>query len=263
MSVLDSVVEFVKVVASEVAGPSHAVLHNVSGAPAFRFDATAAEGREEVTVDEDDSAGEQATSQSAYQALGVVARPLAPDADGYAEAAALRTSDGLETIAYRDLRLNQSLNPTGAGTAPAEGQVMVVGYGGAFLSHRLTDVDTGTKRGNVTTIYVPHDFDADGVPQKAHAIVVDPTPGNSSIHLAHADGAFLALTEDVGTGEHGITMAVGDESFCRLSESELVLQAPRIMLKGVVSLGAQAEAGVPLLAGAASPPCPSLFVSPV
>lgn len=259
MSVIDGIIEFAKAIASEVSGPNSAVLYNLTGAPGFRVDA---EGNP-VDSDDNDEAGEQAISQTGYQSLGIVGRPLPPDGELHAETVSARTGDGMEPFAWRDLRINRALNPTGAGTAPAEGQVLFAGYGGGFVSHRPTDGNTGSKPGTVTTIYVPADFDADGVPQKAHAIVLDPTPGNSSVQLIHADGVFLSLTEDVGIGEPGISWSTSDESFGRVSESEVLIQAPKIMLKGNVYVGAQPETGVPLLAGAASPPCPSLFVSPV
>lgn len=258
MSVLDAVVEFVKVVASELAGPSSAVLYNVTGSPGFRF---AADGSGLGTDDTDD-AGEQGISQVAYQSLGVLARPLAPSGEEHCEAAAFRTGDGLEPFAYRDLRINAAVN-AGGGQAPQPGQTMFAGYGGGFLSHQQTDANTGSQKGTLTTLYVPADFDADGVPQKAHAIVIDPTPGNSSIQLVHADGVFFTLTEDVGTGNPGISFAVGDETFGRISPDEVLLQAPKIMLKGNVYLGQVPDnpAILPLAAGSLSLPCPSLYLS--
>lgn len=259
MSLLDGIIEFAKVIASEVTGPNSAVLYNLTGAPGFRLDADG----NPVDSDDSDAAGEQAISQTGYQSLGIIGRPLPPEGELFAEAVSARTGDGLEPMAWRDLRINKALNPTGANTAPAEGQLLFAGYGGGFISHRPTAVDTGSKPGTVTTLYVPYDFDGAGVPQKAHTIALDPTPGNSSIQLIHGDGVFLNLTEDVGNGEPGITWSAGDESFGAISGSEITMQAPKIMLKGNVYVGGKAEAGLPLLAGAASPPCPSLFVSPV
>jgi hypothetical protein len=115
---------------------------------------------------------------------------------------------------------------------------------------------------DVSTWYVPFDPDGSGNPQKAHVISIDPTPGNSSISIAHASGLFLMLTEDSGAGP-GITWAVDSSTFGRMSAGEFTVNAAKIMLKGNVYVGAAAEAGLPLLAGPASPPCPSLFVSPV
>ncbi len=136
---------------------------------------------------------------------------------------------------------------------------MFAGYRGSFLSHQI-GATSGSKKANITTLYVPYEFDGAGVPTKAHAIVVDPALG---IQLVHGDGVFFALSHDVGIGEPGITWAMGPTAFGRISASEVLIHHPKIMLKGNIYLGAQPEAGAPLLPGPISPPCPSLFVSPV
>jgi hypothetical protein len=246
VSFLNNVVEFCKVIASSVSGSSGATFYDVAGIAGF----------------EPGDAGEQAHEQEVFQSLGVIGRPLPPDADLFAEALAVRTEDGLLPIAFRDLRLHRAVNPSGSATTPREGQTMFVGYGGAFLSHSMTAAPTGSKRGNVLTLYCPHAFDADGVPQKAHAITLDPSDGNSSISIAHASGLFLAMTEDAGSGP-GIVASVDGATFFRMSAGEFVVSAMKIVLKGSVYLGRAAELGAPLLAGPTSPPCPSLFVSSV
>jgi hypothetical protein len=252
VSFLDQVIEFVKVVASEVRGPNAAVLYDVVGVGGFSADLTGA--------DLSDDASEQASAQPAYSALGFLARPLPPsDQQNFLEAMAARTSDGLEPFAYRDHRLTRAANPTGAATAPAAGQQMLVGYGGAVIGHQMTAADVGDQRANITHIYVPYDF-ADGVPQKSHAIIIDPTPGNSSIQVIHGDGVRLMLQEETGAGP-GIVATVDNATFLRLAAGELTVQAEKILLKGNVYLGRSAEAGLPLLAGAASPPGPSVFIS--
>ncbi len=251
MSALDNVLEFVKVISSEVLGPNAAVLFNVAGIGGIDADGE--------NVDFDDDNGEVATQQTGYQALGIVSRPLPPNAEGFhCEGIAARTNDGLEPVAYRDLRINRALNPTGEGNAPAPGQQMLAGYGGAFVSVKH-DATTGL---DTLTLYVPYAFDGSGVPQKAHAIIVDPTSGNSSIQFVHGDGVFLNLIEDAGGGP-GLVAAVGASTFLKLRAGELTLQAERVLLKGNVYLGRSAEAGLPLLAGAASPAGPSVFISPV
>lgn len=257
MSVLDNVVDFVKVLASSVVGSNSAVLFDVAGVGGFELDADG----NPVAIDTSDDESELAPQQPVYGALGVVGRPLPPDGDLFCEAVGLRTADGLEPIAYRDLRINRALNPTGAGTAPAPGQHMLAGYGGGFVSVKR---DSGSGRDTIT-LYVPYDY-ADGVPQKAHAIVIDPTSGSSSIQLIHGDGVFFTLTEDTGTGP-GLVAAVNGTTFLRMSAGELVLQAAKVMLKGNVYLGAAAELGLPALytSGFPSPippvPSPSVFLS--
>lgn len=247
MSFVNHVVEFCRVIASSVAGTNGATLYNVAGIAGF---------------EPGDDQGEQAHEQEVFQSLGVIGRPLPPEGDLFAEALAVRTEDGLLPFGFRDLRLHRAVNPSGTPTTPREGQTMFVGYGGAFLSHSMTAAATGSKRGNVTTLYVPYDFDSNGVPQKAHAVILDPSNGNSSISLVHGDGVFFTLSEDTGTGP-GILASVDGATFLRMAAGELTLQAERVTLKGNVYLGRDAEHGVQLLGGPISPASASIFVSAV
>jgi hypothetical protein len=253
MSALDQVVAFVRVLSSELLGTHFEPVY--SGASIGDFGDFGA-------PDDSDETGEAMRRQPGFGALGIIGRPLAPSGGILAEAIALRVDDGLQPLAWRDLRINRALNPGGSGGTPAEGQLLFAGYGGAFLSHALTAADVGSARANISTWYVPFDFDAGGVPQKAHVISIDPTPGNSSISLVHADGVRIDLTEDAGAGSPGLVASIDGATFLRFSGGELSIQAERILLKGNCYVGRAAEAGLPLLAGAASPPCPSLFVSP-
>jgi len=258
VSFLNHLVEFCKVISSGISAQSSAVHMNVTGIGGFAVDADG----QIIDTDDTDEGGEQAHEQEAFGALGIIGRPLPPDADAYLEAVTLRTQDGLLPFAYRDLRINRALNPGGGGVTPREGQLLFAGYGGAFLSHALTAGNVGSRRGNISTWYVPHDFDGSGVPQKAHAISIDPTPGNSSISIAHASGLFVTLTEDAGSGP-GIVASVDGATFLRMAPGELTLQAERVLLKGNVYLGRLAEAGVQLLGGPLTPTSGSVFVSPV
>ena len=253
MSFLNRVVEFCKVIASAVGGTSTTTLYNVTGIGGF---AVGADGQTSG-ADETDTGGEQAHEQECFSGLGIVGRPLPPEGALFCEAVCARTEDGLVPFAFRDLRLHRCLNASGAPQSPAEGQIMLVGYGGAFLSLAMTEANTGSKRGNVLTLYVPSSFDAKGVPEKAHAITIDPSTGNSSISIVHASGAAATLTDD------GITLAVDGATFLSMRAGELSIAAARICLKGNVYVGREAEAGVPLFGGPISPPCPSLFVSPI
>jgi len=245
VSLLNQVAEFVKVIASSLGSTNGATLANVTGI----------DGGDEQTR-------EKGNDEEMYQALGVIGRPLPPEGDAFAEALAVRTEDGFVPFAWRDLRLHRALNPSGAPTTPREGQLMFVGYGGAFLSHSMTDGNTGSKRGNVVTLYCPYDFDADGAPQKAHAIIIDPTDGNRAISIVHGSGLFFTMAEDTGSGP-GIVASVDGSTFMRMSPGEFSVSAEKILLKGNCYLGRQAEAGAPLLPGIASPPCMSLYLSPV
>jgi len=244
MSALNRVIEFCRVVTSSLGEANSATLYNVEGIDGFG-----------------DGDGESASDQEVFGALGVISRPLPPEGDLFAEAIAARGDDGLLPFALRDLRIHQAIN-AGGSSAPAEGQTMFAGYGGAFLSHALGAV-SGSKKANVSVIYVPYAFDGDGAPTKAHAIIVDPTSGNSSIQLVHGDGVFFTLTEDAGNGSPGIVWATDNATFGRMGGGEFTVNAEKIMLKGTCYLGAQAESGSVLVAGAGSPPSLSTFVSPV
>lgn len=245
MTALDAVAAFVKIVGSALVG----------GEPTFSLRAIGGFGGFDGGGDDSDAGGEQASGQVGYSALGVVGRPLPPEGSRFAEAVALRIDDGLSPVAWRDLRLFDAVRPE-------PGQLAFAGYGGAVLSHAMTDGDVGSKPANRATWYVPFDFDSSGVPQKAHTISIDPTPGQSSIALVHADGVFVSLTEDTGAGP-GVVVSVDGETFLRMSPGQVTIQAAQIMLKGNVAVGRQAETGLPLLPGAASQGCPSLYVSAV
>jgi hypothetical protein len=253
VSFLNRVLDFCKVIASAVGGTSTTTLYNLTGIGGFALD----EDGQATGADETDEGSEQAHEQECFSGLGLIGRPLPPEGALFCEAVCARTEDGLVPFAFRDLRLHRCINPSGAPVSPAEGQLMVVGYGGGFLSLAMTAANTGSKRGNVLTLYVPHSFDAAGVPAKAHAITIDPSSGNSSISIVHASGAVVTL------GEQSINLAVDGATFAAMRPGEFMVNAAKITLKGNVYLGASAETGLPLLPGIASPPSPSVFVSPV
>lgn len=251
MSFLDQVIEFVKVIRSEVRGENAAVLYDIVGIGGFSSDLTSA--------DLTDDGSEQAPQQPAYQALGILSAPLPPsDQQLFLEAMAVRTSDGLEPFAYKDLRLNRAANPTGAAAAPAPGQTMLVGYGGGVISHQMTPDNVGDQKGSITHLYVPYAY-SNGVPTKSHAIIIDPTDGNSSIQLIHGDGVRFLLQEETGAGP-GILATIDNATFLRMAAGELTVQADKILLKGNVYLGRAAEIGVPIALGTLSP-AGSVFAS--
>lgn len=249
MSAVDQLFAYVRVLSSVLLGTGREPAFNLSAIGDFEPDA-----------DADPNQGEKATEQLAHSPLGFVGRPLDPDADGFAEAIALRIDGGLQPLGWRDLRINRLLNPDDDGATPAKGQLAFAGYGGGFLSHSMTAANSGTRKANISVLYVPHDFDGNDVPQKAHAIIVDPTTGNSNLTLVHSSGCRITLAEDTGSGP-GILLSVDGQTFLRLVDGELSVSAAKILLKGNCYLGASAETGLPLLAGAASPPSASVFVS--
>ena len=136
MSLLNQVLEFCKVISSAVGGTNTTTLYNLTGIGGFALDADG-----QVTGDdESDDGGEQAHEQECFQALGVIGRPLPPEGDLFTEALTARTGDGLVPFAFRDLRLHRAVNPSGSPTTPSEGQLMFVGYGGAFFDDDHQDV---------------------------------------------------------------------------------------------------------------------------
>lgn len=181
--------------------------------------------------------------QEMFSALGMVGRPKPPDKDAHVESFAARRGDGYAHLAYRDVRLHEKF------PNPKEGEFAWVHYGGGF--HSMTEASDGT---TIHVIYAPYDFDGDGIAQKAHAFMIDPADG--LVSMIHGEGHTVAMRP----GE--IMHRLDGSTFFQLKPGEIIGNAAKIMLKGNVYLGAAADTGVALLAGAASPPSPSVFVSP-
>jgi len=239
----DFVVQFGRVAGSSLAaeadtGRKVAVLYSVEGAGELG------------------AAGEHDSEAEVFGALGVVGRPLPPGASGgqssHAEVVCLRTADGLVPIAARDVRLRMQ------GNGPGSGTIALVGYGGGF--HSLSPVDgADLNKGTVIVAYCPYDYSPGGVAQKAHAIILDPTSGNESISIVHAEGQSLLLMAD---GSMRMQSPDG-QSYVQLKDGKVEISAAQIVLNGTVSVGnPTVAAAFPLLPGPASPPCPRLFLSP-
>lgn len=235
---------YLEITGSTVYGPHNAVLMG-GGAGVGSLDEGDSEG------------GEQAQDAEAYGAPGIVFRPRPPEdvetPDGTqrigAEAMGARTADGLVPMAWRDLRFNRVF------PAPKPGTVALVGYGGGFLSFDDTAGTSGDQKATLGTLYVPYQFSS-GVPAKAMVLTVDPE--TEALQLIHGDGFAISMTPD-----EGIVMRADAATFARMKPDEVLFHAKKIMLKGNVYVGAQAEVGVPLLPGSSSPPCPTLYLSPV
>ena len=247
MAAFDFVAQFARVLATSDDPKTHAVLIDLGGIGSLDLTKT------------EDTDGEVSEQSEMFGALGFVSKPMRPQTlagKNYScETLCMRTSDGLVPISWRDLRLN-SFFPNGV----PEGRIAMVGYGGGFHTIDLTSADNGDQKTSIQTIYAPYAY-SNGVPSKAMAIVLNTTPGAENISMSIGGGSTgYQLTMSEADGVQVRTPNVG--TCFNIREKEILLTAEKIMLKGNVYVGSQCEVGIPLLAGPASPPCPSLFVSP-
>ena len=241
----DFIVQFSKVITSTVEPSTKALQYSVLGIGEFD------QLSDGASFDNSDNVGEGTDDAEVFGALGIIGRPLPPETidgqDMHMEVACLRMSDGLIPIAARDLRLKMQ------GNGPGEGTFAFIGYGGGF--HSMTPVDGGSG-GTIHMIYCPFDFDGDGVAQKSHSIALDPTPGNESITIAHADGQAITMFE-----EQLVLKSPSGASSITLGDDGIIMAANQITMNAGVVIG-DALTAVPLLPGVASPPSSKLFVSP-
>lgn len=251
----DSVLRFGTAVSSSLSDRNAAVQYSVTGIAGFDFTI----GEEPTIPLDDDTAAEATEDAEPYTSPGIVGRPLPPrTVDGqdlHMDVVCVQTVDGLVPVGYRDLRLAMA-----GDSAPGEGVLAFVGYGGGF--HSMTPVESGADPaggGTIHVIYCPYDFDADGVAQKAHSMILDPTPGNESIMITHANGLAITMS-DQDKKALLLKNAAGDATL-RLDDDGVTITAQTIVLSGGVITGDPATA-VPLLAGPASPPSTKFYVSP-
>ncbi len=207
-------------------------------------------------LEADDTDGEQANEQVRYSgALGMIWRGLPPDTvkgkTRFMDVLCAKLADGLLPIGWRDERINKAF-PNG----PKEGTIAMAGYGGGFHSLDLTAANSGSQKANIHVIYCPYEFDANGVPAKAHAIVVDPTSGNESITITHGAGYQLSLTEE------GFNVSIDADTFLAMGPGAFTVNAAKIILQGNVVAGKSAAAAGPLLAGPSVLPSTSFFYTP-
>ena len=215
---------------------------------------------EDPTVPLDDDAAAEVTDDAeTYTAPGIVGRPLPPrnvnGVEMHMDVVCMQTADGLVPVGYRDLRLKMA-----GGAAPGEGVLAFVGYGGGF--HSMTPVGAGADPaggGTIHVLYCPYDFDGNGNAQKAHSVILDPTPGNESIIIAHANGLAITMSDD-GNKALLLKNAAGDATI-RVDDIGVTITAKQIVLSGGVIVGEPALA-VPLAAGPASPGSTKFYVSP-
>jgi hypothetical protein len=248
MSAFDFVAQFARVLDSSMNPKTFAIQVDLGGIGSFNETET------------DDSKGEVSPQSEVYGALGFVGRPRNKQTIGgkeyYCETLCMRTSDGLVPISWRDLRLN-SFFPNGV----PEGRIGMVGYGGGFHTIDLTADNNGDQKTSIHFIYAPYSF-SNGTPSKAMAICLDTTPGAENISMSIGGGTTgFQMTMNEADGVQIRTP--NTNTMFNIREDEINLSASKILLKGNVYIGSNTISAVPLLAGPASPPCPTLFLSPV
>lgn len=251
----DFVVRFTTAQSSSLHDETGGVQYSITGI--MGFDGVA--GQPASVAFDDGIAAEGTNDAETYTAPGIIGRPLPPRTiDGQAmhmDVICIQTVEGLVPIAYRDLRLQMA-----GDSAPGEGVLAFVGYGGGFHSMTpVADGDDPAGGGTIHVIYCPYDFDSGGVAQKAHSIILDPTSGNEAVMIVHANGLAITMSDQ---DKHALVMKNrnGDASI-RVDDDGCTLNGSQIVLNGTVIVGNNITA-VPLLAGAASPPSTKLFVSP-
>lgn len=249
MEAFDLVLQFATVVKSSIKAATMDVVDQVLGLGG---------------LEDDDTDGEQAPEQVRYSgALGMIWRALPPDQvrgrSRFTEVLAAKLADGLLPMAWRDERINRAF-PAG----PKEGTIAMAGYGGGFHSIDLTEQASGSQKANIHVIYCPYEFDAAGVPAKAHAIVIDPSAGNSAISITHGDGFQLSLTSE------GFNVNIDESTFLAMGPGAFTVNAEKIILQGNVVMGKSAAAAVPIPAVVGVPATPgpllpstSVFYTPV
>jgi hypothetical protein len=220
----DYLISFGRIVSSTVKGASRAVLANVADVAASLADDTngSAEGSIEVPI---------------HGTLGIIARPDAPNAKGYAETVGIRTEDDITIIAARDLRLNKVVNPK-------VGEVALVQYGGGFLSLAHNQDNKGT----TATLYAP--FATSGEPPtNAHVLTLDTTHGNNSVSIVHSNGMAILMTGDAEEPSNGKVIIKNDSGsvYVEINHNGIVLNG-NVSINGGIVGGSIASAKPLMLA---------------
>ena len=221
---------FARIMGTSVDATTKAVVVDVSG-PGASCD---------PSVTDTDDSGERAIEQEAYGAIGLISRPLPKTESGAAEAVCRRTPDGLMPVACRDNRLNK-LYP-----APKDGTVALVGYAGAFDANeaKVSADGKGTPQSSVRTIYVPYAI-VNGIPTKAHAIIIDGTAGKEKIIICHGDGGFIKIMSG-----KSISLEADDGSWVSVSPDTVVIQAKNVVINGNVKISGKTSIAPPGTPGA-------------
>lgn len=252
----DFVVQFCDAVSSTLSARTGAVQLSLTGIAGLDYDT----GTIPLA---DDAKAQVMNNAEQFSSPGIIGRPLPPEnlrgIDYRMNVMCLSTADGLVPYAYRDLRWRMG------GNGPGPGVLAFVGYGGGF--HSLVPVSKLNDRtqkveashgGTIHILYCPFDYDSNGNAQKAHTIILDPTAGNESIVIAHANGLAITMSND-GKKPLLLKNASGNATL-RLDDDGVTITASQITLAGTVTIGDPVTA-LPLAAGPAVLPSTSLRYS--
>lgn len=166
---------------------------------------------------------EASTEETLFGAYGLVSRPRSPTALGTTEALCIRTPDGLQPIACRDIRHHKRY------PAPGEGDVVLVHDGGGFVA--LADNADGAGKGTTLTVLAPKLAAVDGAVDKSHALVLDTSTATNAVALIHMDGMAVTMSKD---GNLTIKNKDGSQ-FINLSDAEILINGVVKLLGGVVA----------------------------
>lgn len=186
-----------RVVGSHLAGPHNAVLISGRGIDGF-------------SDDDAEAPGEKVDDADAFGAPGIVWRPWpatrgpltgsAPtrDVPVGAEAFYVRTSEGMQPISWRDLRLHEYLPDI------TPGSHAFISYAGQHLLFEPVEQDAGDWSGDPgeeaprvlngrAVLRVPYARNGAGEATKAHELTFEP---NGAVRLVHGDGSTIELSSD-------------------------------------------------------------------
>ncbi len=195
-----------------------------------------------------DAFGEQASGMptvETHHPHGFRARPRDPDGEfGSNVLVGIEGSEIHALAVLADPRWVKNLPKEKQGGSTQYG---VTKNGVSALSFAQFDGDSGG-----WTLYVPEFSDSDV--SGAYCVTVDPT--QRTIQLIHPDGFAVVIDK------HGITLRGDASTWLKLGAGVFEVNAAKCTIRGAVGLGAQPEAGMPLMPGVATQPTPSVFFSP-
>ncbi len=207
---------FGRVVATKLKGARNAILANLEMFPGSG-------------PDDGDQLQDNTDDEPFWFYPGFYSRPAPPQEQdgqptpkGHAEHFSLRFGDRIVTVAGRDLRISEQVNP-------GEGAVGMAQYGGGFVELSWNADQDGTD----ATIYAARKVA--GVVTKAHVISLDSAAGSSSISIVHESGARMAINSD----GHIVMMNAAGDAFFEVDDTngEVKMSAEIARTTGFTVLG--------------------------